>query len=168
MLGLAGVGVDVEADPSTAVLVLNLGAFRGPECPDSHWVNVPRSRSGFYRVGFYSNVDAHFLPAGATGRVRLYVERAYRDGCRPSEEEVAVYAAAIAELREWKFIEDVEVISPTWVDVAYTWSLPGSEWRKRALQLLAGHGILMAGRYGKWRFQGIAASLRDGFAAGAR
>lgn len=168
MLGLAGVGVDEEADPSTAVLVLNLGAVRGPECPDAHWVYVPRSRSGFHRVGFYSNVDAHFLPAGAAGRVSLYVERAYRDGCRPSEEEVAAYAAAaIAELREWKFIEDVEVVSPTWVDVAYTWSLPGSWWRERALEQLAGHGILMAGRYGQWRFQGIADSLRDGFAAGA-
>jgi hypothetical protein len=87
---------------------------------------------------------------------------------RPSEREVASYAAeAVAELREWGFVEDVEVVSPTWVEVAYTWSLPGSRWRESALELLAGQGIAMAGRYGTWKFQGIADSLRDGFAAGA-
>jgi protoporphyrinogen oxidase len=168
MLGLTGLGASEEADPSTSVLVLNLGAVRGAECPEAHWVYVPGSRSGFHRVGFYSNVDPDFLPTGSSGQVSLYVERAYRDGCRPSQEELAAYtAAAIAELREWRFIEDVEVVSPTWVEVAYTWSLPGSRWRERALDLLGGQGIAMAGRYGKWQFQGIADSLRDGLAAGA-
>jgi protoporphyrinogen oxidase len=168
MLDLTGLSAGEEADPSTSVLVLNLGAVRGSECPEAHWVYVPGSRSGFHRVGFYSNVDPDFLPAGSSGRVSLYVERAYRDGCQPSPEELATYTAAvIAELREWRFIEDVEVVSPTWVEVAYTWSLPGSHWRERALDLLGGQGIVMAGRYGKWQFQGIADSLRDGFAAGA-
>lgn len=168
MLNLTGLSADEEDDPSTSVLVLNLGAVRGGECPEAHWVYVPGSRAGFHRVGFYSNVDRDFLPQGASGRVSLYVERAYRDGCRPSQEELTAYTAAvIAELKEWRFIEEVEVVSPTWVEVAYTWSMPGSRWRERALDLLGGQGIAMAGRYGKWQFQGIAESLGEGFAAGA-
>jgi protoporphyrinogen oxidase len=168
MAALAGLDPAEDPWPSSSVLVLNLGATRGPACPDAHWIYVATSRSGFYRVGFYSNVDAHFLPAGAEDRVALYVERAYPDGARPSEEEIQQYArSVIEELREWGFIGEVEVVSPTWVDVAYTWALPGSRWREQILGRLEQHGVLMTGRYGLWRFQGIAESIRDGFVAGA-
>ena len=163
-------GLDPEEDPwpATAVLVLNLGAARGPACPDEHWIYVPNSRSGFFRVGFYSNVDNRFLPAAAEGKVSLYVERAFAEGARPSEEEVAVYtASAMAELREWGFIGEPEAVSRTWVDVAYTWARPGSQWRERTLAALEQRGVFMTGRYARWRFEGIAESIRDGFAAGA-
>ena len=62
-LAMAGLRVDAPPDPHTSVLVLNIGALRGPACPDQHWIYVPDSRSGFHRIGFYSNVDVGFLPA---------------------------------------------------------------------------------------------------------
>ena len=158
-------------DPYTSVLVLNVGALRGPRCPDDHWVYVPRSRAGFHRVGFYSNVDASFLPTPPRtreARVSLYVERAYAGGTRPDAREVAAYVTAVAaELREWGFIGEVEVADPTWIDVAYTWAWPGSRWRDDALRLLEEHGVRQVGRYGRWVFQGIADSIRDGLAEGA-
>lgn len=168
MLRLTGLEINEEADPSTSVLVLNVGAVRGPECPEAHWLYVPHSRSGFYRVGFYSNVEPSFLPRSSAGRVSMYIERAYREGHKPSGEEIQDYAkAAVEELREWNFIRETEVVSPTWIDVAYTWTLPGSRWRKSALKTLEENDILMTGRYGKWEFQGIADSIQDGFIAGA-
>ena len=168
MLSLTELEVGEEPDPSTSVLVLNIGGLRGPECPDAHWIYVPHSRAGFHRVGFYSQVDPSFLPRSSDGRVSIYLERAYRDGHKPSPEQIDQFArAAVEELRAWHFIRDLEVLSPTWVDVAYTWSLPGSRWRARALKTLEEHDILMTGRFGKWEFQGIADSIQDGFLAGA-
>jgi len=168
MLRLAGLAPDEEPDPATSVLVLNIGAWRGPECPDAHWIYVPRSSSRFHRVGFYSNIEAGFAPGLAGQRVGLYVERAFRRREELVGEEEESYASAvIGELRQWGFITEVEVVSPTWVEVAYTWRLPGSRWRERALRLLEEHDILMTGRFGKWAFQGIADSIQDGLLAGA-
>ncbi len=168
-LELAGLDAG-SPDPYTAVLVLNVGALRGPRCPADHWVYVPRSRSGFHRVGFYSNVDPSFLPAvprTPEPRVSIYVERAYPGGTRPDAREVAAYAtAAVGELQDWGFIGDAEVADPTWIDVAYTWAWPGSRWRETALRLLGEHGVRQVGRYGRWTFQGVADSIRDGLAEG--
>jgi protoporphyrinogen oxidase len=169
-LALAGLRTDAPADPYTSVLVLNLGAVRGPRCPTAHWLYNCRTRAAFHRVGFYSNVDPIFLPRSARARgdrVAIYVERAYPGGARPAPAEEAAYVAdAIAELQAWGFVEAVEVADPTWIDVAYTWAWPGSTWRDEALALLRRHGVEPVGRYGRWIFQGIAESIRDGLAAG--
>ena len=58
------------------------------------------------------------------------------------------------------------MVDPTWIDVAYTWSWPGSTWRVKALKALEEHGIYQVGRYARWVFQGIAESIKDGFIAG--
>ena len=167
MIEMADLTTPSRPDPHTSVLVLNVGGVRGPECPDDHWVYVPRSDSGFHRVGFYSNVDDDFLPADTDDRVSIYVERAYRGDADPSSGEIDRYAdAVVEELRKWGYIEEAEVVDPTWIDVAYTWSWPSSTWKQEALDTLDAHDILMVGRYGRWVFQGIADSLRDGLFVG--
>jgi hypothetical protein len=70
-------------------------------------------------------------------------------------------------LQAWEFIGEAEVVDPTWIEVAYTWTWPGSHWRAKALRCLEEHGIFPVGRYGRWIFQGIADSIRDGFFTGA-
>lgn len=171
MVEMLGVGLDEPPDPYTSVLVLNIGAKRGEACPNDHWIYLPTSAAGFHRVGFYSNVDPSFLPRSyrqERNHVSVYVERAFRGGCRPSSEEIAKYSATtIAELQEWGFIGDAEVVDPTWVNVAYTWSWPGSRWRVTALKRLEELGVQMVGRYARWSFQGIADSIRDGLMVGA-
>ncbi len=168
---LTGLTVDTEPDPYTSVLVFNVGARRGPRCPDDHWIYVPRSKAGFHRVGFYSNVDPLFLPRESrdkADRVSIYVEKAYVGGRKPTDAAIAADCRAVAaELQEWGYIAEAEVVDPTWIDVAYTWSLPGSDWKRRAMRQLQEHEIHPLGRYGRWVFQGIADSIRDGFAAGA-
>jgi len=170
-LRLAGVEVEQVCDPHTSVLVLNVGAERGRSCPDDHWIYVPRSRSGFHRIGFYSNVDPSFLPGGekdSNKRVSIYVERAYASGQRPSPEEAKRYEReVISELTEWGFIGQAEVAHPTWIDVAYTWNWPGSKWRAEALSALEQSGIQQIGRYGRWNFQGIAQSIGEGLMTGS-
>jgi len=172
MVAIAGLvhEVDEPPDPATSVLVVNIGAKKGPYCPEEHWLYIPQSRSGFHRVGFYSNVDSTFLPASVRGqhdRVSLYVEKAYREDTKLSIQEInGVCLAIVEELQEWGWIEDVEVIDPTWIDVAYTWSWPGSRWRTEALRTLEAHSIYQVGRYARWKFQGIADSIRDGLIGG--
>jgi protoporphyrinogen oxidase len=171
VMEMTGMTTAATPDPFTSVLVVNLGGTKGEACPNDHWLYLPHSEGGFHRVGFYSNVDANFLPASAraTGdRVGLYVERSFRGGERPSDAAVEQYCAQLVEeLRDWGFIERAEVVHPTWIDVAYTWSWPGSHWAAEALRLLEDKGIYQIGRYGRWRFQGIAESIRDGFVAGS-
>jgi hypothetical protein len=72
----------------------------------------------------------------------------------------------IQELQDWAWIREVDVVDTTWIDVAYTWSWPGSKWRNKALAALAQRSIYSIGRYGSWCFQGIADSLKEGLTAG--
>ncbi len=168
---IAGLEPNGEPDCYTSVLVLNIGAKRGKECPSDHWLYIPDSDSGFHRVGFYSNVDISFLPISSrkeNDRVSIYVERAYRGGEKPSDAEIDIYSRAVVkELQSWKFIEGAETVDPTWIEVAYTWSWPNSKWRSDALRLLEEREIFPVGRYGRWIFQGIAESIKDGFFVGA-
>ena len=170
MLEMTELVIDAQPDPYTSVLVLNIGAIKGPKCPSDHWLYNPDAKSGFHRVGFYSNVDASFLPQSsqsAGDRVSIYVERAYVGGQKPSTQEIQIYAdAVVAELQQWQFISQPEVVDPTWIDVAYTWAWPDSSWKTNALRRLEEHGIFQVGRYGRWIFQGIADSIRDGFMVG--
>lgn len=170
MMELTGLDAG-KPDPSTAVLVLNIGAVRGPKCPEDHWLYNPDAQSGFHRVGFYSNVDTSFLPASqraTNSGVSIYVERAYRRDRVPSEAEIKAYGeATVKELQEWGYIGECHVCDPTWISAAYTWTWPGSSWKARALKALEQKDIMLIGRYSRWMFQGIADSIRDGFYAGA-
>ena len=167
---MAGVRIDEKPSDYTSVLVLNIGATRGKKCPDDHWLYIPDSESRFHRVGFYSNVDASFMPRSSRkekGRVSIYVEKAYANGKKPGDKEIAAYAdSVVKELRSWGFIGKAETVDPTWIDVAYTWSAPGSGWKETAMRELEKRGVYQIGRYGRWTFQGIAESIKDGFFAG--
>jgi protoporphyrinogen oxidase len=171
ILQMAGLEVNAEPDPYTSVLVINIGATKGSKCPNDQWLYNFNTKSGFHRVGFYSHVDACFLPLSSrekADRVSIYVERAYPGSQKPTETEIEQYSKMVVqELQDWGFIQDAEVVHPTWVDVAYTWSWPGSTWKQQAIQTLEKHGIYPIGRYGRWIFQGIADSLKDGFFVGA-
>jgi protoporphyrinogen oxidase len=171
MIKMCGIAVDGTPDPSPSVLVVNLGARRGNQCPKDHWVYVPASNCGFHRVGFYSHVDSAFLPKSkqaANEYVSIYVEKAYPEGVKPNVNEISnLCCQVVKQLQEWRWITDAEVVDPTWIDVAYTWSLPGSTWKQRALKALEAENIHQVGRYARWVFQGIADSIRDGLLAGA-
>jgi protoporphyrinogen oxidase len=171
MLEMAGLKTAASPDPSPSVLVLNIGALKGSRCPKDHWVYVPASRAGFHRVGFYSNVDAAFLPKlfrEVDDSVSIYVEKAYAEGSRPTPAQVSELSRDVVnELQDWGWIREVDVIDPTWIEVAYTWSRPGSHWRQEALTLLESHDIYQVGRYARWVFQGIADSVREGLMVGA-
>jgi len=93
--------------------------------------------------------------------VSIYVEKAYLEGQKPDEREIkALCESVVRELQEWGWIEKAEVVDPTWIEVAYTWTWPNSHWREKALKILEEHGIYQVGRYGRWVFQGIGDSIK--------
>jgi protoporphyrinogen oxidase len=147
--------------PYTSTLVLNIGAERGPRCPNEHWLYVPFCKSGFHRVGFYSNVDPMFAPEG---KVSIYVEKSF-NGTLLKEEDLLHYVYEVCdELRELGWIWAVEVAESSYIKHAYTWVSPGTD-REIYLESLRAIGIDSIGRYGKWKFQGIAQSVEDGLNA---
>ena len=168
---MTGIQAPIENDPFSSVLVINIGAVRGRLCPNDQWLYITESKAGFHRIGFYSNVDSSFLPISDRingKRVTIYVERAYPGGSTPTAVEITEYAEAVVkELQDWRFIREVEVVDPTWIEVAYTWSWPGSNWKKWALSELENNAIYQVGRYGRWTFNGIASSIRDGLIIGS-
>lgn len=163
-----------ECDPHTSVLVLNLGVTL-PDTPrarnGNHWLYVPDAQAWFHRIGYYSNVDRHFVPEAYRddpAYASLYIESAFPPGTRLSEDDIARHRdEVIAELRRLGMIDRVLVADPTWIDVAYTWRRPGSTWVRRALARLLREDIVQTGRYGAWVFQGIGDSLRSGLFVGA-
>jgi len=168
---MTGLARDDEYLPYVSVLVLNIGAKKGSACPKDHWIYCPNSQSGFHRVGFYSNVDDSFLPLSAraaSNAVSIYVERAFVGGQKPDGDTIERYCRSVVrELQEWGYIGEVDVADPTWINEAYTYQMPGSQLKQQWIDDLAAHGIHMVGRYGRWVFQGIADSIRDGFFVGA-
>lgn len=172
MMEMTGLTLQEKQDPYSSLLVINVGAAKAQRCPNDHWVYIPRSKADFHRVGFYSNVDASFLPASARDRhdrVSIYVEKAYPQGQKPNHGEIkALCSDVVRELQEWKWIGNVEVMDPTWIDVAYTWSFPRSTWVEQASRLLADCNIYQVGRFASWSVsKGIADSVREGALAGA-
>jgi hypothetical protein len=136
-----------------------------------HWLYVPDSRTRFHRIGYYSNVDPLFLPKryqSDPGRSSLYIETAFPGGRQLSDEATqSLVDDIIEELQQSGLIDTVEASDPTWVDIAYTWRRPGSNWVSRATSACQECGIEPAGRFGRWSFQGIAASLKEGLLLGS-
>lgn len=166
LVKISDILIDEPFLPYTSVLVINIGAKRGAKCPEYHWIYCNKSKSGFHRVGFYSNVDKSFLPKSlreSNDYVSIYVEKAFLGGSKPGPAEIqSICNNVVNELKEWKFIDEVQVVDPTWIEYAYTWEWPGSNFRNKAIEKLKTKNIISTGRYGKWKFQGIAESIKDG------
>jgi protoporphyrinogen oxidase len=152
LLHLCGINVEF---PHTSTLVLNIGAVPGKNLPKEHWLYIPFCNSGFYRVGIYSNVDASFAPKD---RVSIYVEKTY------SGEDISTFdleERIIDELLSWRWIDGIETFDLNFIPTSYTWVYEGTD-IETYLRELRKQNILSIGRYGKWKFQGIAESVLDG------
>jgi protoporphyrinogen oxidase len=147
--------------PYSSVLVINIGATPDVNLPKDHWIYVPFAKSGFHRIGIYSNVEPSKAPDGMVG---LCVEIAYKDTDYEDINVHKITSEVIRELQSWRFIDEVITTDPTFVKHAYTW-MRTTEEREKHLAWLKERDIISTGRYGKWKFQGMAESITDGMNA---
>jgi protoporphyrinogen oxidase len=143
----------LEHDPSVftwnKVLVFNLGFDRkGPS--DVHWVYYPNPERVFYRVGFYDNIFD-------TDRLSVYVEVGF---ARDAVVDVpAVRERVLRDLqREGVTTPDHRLVAEHSVimDPAYVHITERSIAEHRRLaDVLRGHGVYSAGRYGGWTYCSI-------------
>lgn len=134
--------------PHTSVWVWNIGARATHRTPKDQWYYIPGDNAPFYRVGFYSNVEPLLAPERC---VSVYVE-SVKD-CKTDD--------VVEWLKERGWIGEVIVENKEYIPYAYTWCNHNTD-RDKYLNELKEHGIISIGRYGKWKFQGIAESFKDG------
>jgi hypothetical protein len=127
--------------PATRVTVLNILAEK-KDTPKDHWIYTPHW--SFHRVGFYSNVFE-------TDKASLYVE-----GININTPEV------IKELTHRGFIGKVIACDYINIDPAYTYKTCMDQ-AENIMAELSKHNVICAGRYGTWKFQGIAESMKEGY-----
>jgi protoporphyrinogen oxidase len=152
-------------DPYTSVLVINVLAKRGRNTPKDHWVYVSRSKSGFHRIGYYSNVDEMFLPKKYRSKnyVSAYIEKTFRYDSSPTNLNTEV-TKILKEVEELNFIGEVIALDYNFVEIAYTWQRPSSTWADNVIHVLSNHNIITVGRYAKWgKVEGIVESMKDAF-----
>ena len=95
--------------------------------------------------------------------VGLCVEMAFR-GVEYEELDIDYITYHVTqELQSWGWIGDVVTTDPTWVPCAYTWNRTNEE-REKHLEWLKERDIISIGRYGLWKFQGLAESIQQGLA----
>lgn len=163
------------AEPYTSVLVINMAVELGNyeiARHGNHWLYIPDSSTGFHRVGYYSNVDPLFLAERFRNSEKygsLYIEFAFRPDKKPSNDEIEnIISKTESELMEWGFIKRALFANSTWIDVAYTWQKPESRWVSDSIEKLRTYDIISVGRYGRWNFQGILESLKEGIFEGLK
>jgi len=133
--------------PFVTTYVSNIYGEKGVNYPKHQWLYVPYSR--FYRIGFYDNVSPMFAP---DSHCMIYTETT-DVGCTPE--------LIIEELESHGIIKNAKVASATAIPVAYTYCFPNSNVSKY-IKDLKKDDIHSIGRYGKYKFQGIAESITDG------
>lgn len=142
--------------PYTSVLVINIGARLIETTPKEFWLYVPFCNSGFYRIGFASNVNPKKAPENC---VSLSVEIPFKPGDNIDINKKC--DDVIKELTQWGFIGSVFEVDPTVVNCAYTWIADPSQ-RYEAIKYLEDNDIISTGRYGKWKFCGMVESIEMG------
>ena len=145
------------------VLSLNFGV-PDPAATFGHWVYVPERSYPFFRAGFLSNVSPSAAPAGCAS---VFVEKSFRP-----EEPIDVSAetrSAVRQLARMGVLRkgrEPETAVPVVLDPAY---VVFDHARDAAVGHLRDHlrrmGIVTAGRYGAWDYNGMEASMADGIRA---
>jgi len=145
---------------ATSVYCLNIG-FKSDEKFNRHWVYVPESKYPFYRIGFPCEVMPANAPAGC---VSVFTEVSFT-GTPPKGIDVKIIKG-LMDMGIIKDKKDIVVKHPMILKDAYV--IYNKE-REKVLPILASalekHGILLAGRWGKWEYSSMEDAIMEGFEA---
>ncbi|MBU2591996.1 hypothetical protein KKD61_00875 [Patescibacteria group bacterium] len=124
MVQIAKIDLHQSPFPYVSAAVVNIGAKKGKKYPSDQWLYLPKTASGFHRIGFYNNVEKSFVPESSEDKTSIYLEmeKSYLGGKKPDPAEIKKFCRClIKELKDWQFIAGKpEVVDFNWIDVAYT------------------------------------------------
>ncbi len=145
--------------------VVNIAlGVEGPVPSAEHWLYYPDPGLPFYRVGFPSN-HGRVAPEGCH---TVSIEVSMPPGATEVDRVAgaAEKAAAEAGLVE---PDRVRVRQVTCIDPAYVvFDRPRRHAVARLRRFLAGHGVLLAGRWAEWKYSAMEDAVLDGMAMARR
>lgn len=139
----------------TGITVLNIAAkksFNG-----FHWAYFPDTEDPFFRVGVQSAFSPHAAPEGTSS---FYVELPGSFPCTG-----AGASRVLSRLAQKGIIEEKDVLFYFWQKLPYAYVVYRPQRAQTVLQaqtLLNQHGILLAGRYGRWEYSFIERGFLQG------
>jgi len=133
-----------------------------------HWIYFPEPEFIFYRAGSYSAVHADAAPPGCRS---YYVEMSGGAADWLSRPE-ALKQRVLSDLRKARVLSETdEILFMELSEIPFAYVIFDQNYescRKQIFDLLGGHNIITAGRWGGWGYGGMEDALLDGKAAAER
>ena len=123
-----------------------------------HWIYFPEKEFPFYRVGSLSNILPALAPENNSS---VWVEISYRE----NKPEDSIIDAVIKNLEKVGLFkkEAIEHISKLDIPYAYPiYDMNREDTIKEAKSFLKNHNIILAGRFGAWKYSYMEESILDG------
>lgn len=142
---------------AVSVTVVEIGAD-DPGGERFHWAYFPEPRFPFYRVGSPSQVNPRLAPPGTRSFAVEFSHRGPADGAR-------LLAQALDGLEALSLLHrgGVRVARARTIPTAYVlFDREHAAARRAVLEHLATHGVLVAGRYGRWEYSSMEDALVSG------
>ncbi|NOZ63433.1 MAG: NAD(P)-binding protein [Caldiserica bacterium] len=144
---------------ANSILCYNIG-IKGDNWKGVHWTYFPEKEFIFFRVGFYSHIAPLMAPPKCSS---IYVEVALHSQGQDIEGnlekrviEDLIKAGILKNKRE------IEVIKPVYIPSAYPLFLGQRKELDNFKHWLQERGILLAGRYGAWKYYSMEDCIKEG------
>lgn len=149
-----------------SIFVVNLGIARA-KLSNWHWVHFPEKDICFFRISFPSNFADNVCPQGMSS---ISTEIAYSPE-RPIDRESMVERVVADLIRVGVLAASDRVVHTATRDISHAYCIYDAR-RKSAVRTirewLAGHDVIVAGRYGLWSYFWSDESIASGLQAGER
>ncbi len=142
-----------------SIFNFNIGLC-GREYLGRHWVYFPDPQISFFRAGFFHNFSPSLAPKGTSA---LYTEVSYSKDARPDKNRII--GRILSDLRKVGIISTGQkIIAEDINDIKYGYPIYDHVYeqvRREIAGYLKSRDILLAGRYGSWRYLSMEEVILD-------
>jgi protoporphyrinogen oxidase len=123
-----------------------------------HWIYFPDRKIPFYRVGSLSNISHHLAPENHSS---IWVEISYRK----SKPEDSIVDAVVSNLEQVGLLKKESIEHVSSLDIPYAYPIHDinrEDIVKQIEDFLKKHNIILAGRFGSWKYSYMEESILEG------
>jgi len=146
---------------NNSVINFNLGINKS-NLTDKNWIYIPQKQYPFYRIGFFSSVDAQLTPKNQSS---LYGEISFIAGKKSKIQINNLTQKSINLTLDFLKLkkENISLEKNLFIENAY---VIYDSWREKNLQNvitnLKEYSIYSIGRYGEWKYSSMEEAILDG------